>query len=136
MASKPVVDAVEAFIAAGWSRATEIPINTTGEPPADGSPWLTVQYPVAIERHIGMAQVGNRSFREEGVIRLVLAVKRAQGQGQGLAWLDELRALFRAAQFGGVTCFAPSPPINNDTNATGLYWVLSSSVPYYFDLFA
>ncbi len=135
MASKAVVDAVEAFISS-WPRASEITANTTGEPPADGSPWYVVQYPVGTEAHIGMASVGNRSFREMGTIRIVLSIPRGQGQGQGLAWLDELRALFRAAQFGGVTCFAASPPINNDANDQGAYWVLSSSIPYYFDIFA
>ncbi len=130
-----MVDAVEAFIAT-WSRATEITANTMGDPPADGSAWYVVQYPVATELHIGMASVGNRSFREMGTIRIVLSIPRGQGQAQGLGWLDELRALFRAAQFGGVTCFAPSPPINNDANDQGAYWVLSSSIPYYFDLFA
>jgi hypothetical protein len=136
MASKTVVDAVEAFLAANWTTTPIIGVNLQGEPPADGSPWLTVQYPTATETHIGMAAVGNRSFREEGTIRLVLSIRRGDGQSQGLAWMDTLRNLFRAAQFGGVTARTPSPPVNNDTNADGSFWVLSCSIPYYLDIFA
>jgi hypothetical protein len=134
--SPQVRTAVAAYIAAHWSRAPDIPINTTGEPPADGSSWLTVQYPVGIETHIGMAAVGNRTFREEGTIRLVFAGPRGEGQDQAEQWLEELRTLFRAAQFGGVTCRAPSPAVESDRNDNGPYWIISSSIPYYFDIFA
>lgn len=61
MASKAVVDAVEARLAANWSATPIIGINLKGEPPADGSPFLTVQYPVSNSRHVGMADVGNRT---------------------------------------------------------------------------
>ncbi len=111
--------------------------NTDGQTPAGGSAFLTVQYPVAVANHIGMADVGNRAFREEGTIRLVLSVPRSSGQDQALAWCDDLVALFIAEQFGAVTCRTPSPPIvNNADNDRGKYWIMSVSVPYFRDFFA
>lgn len=136
MASKPVVDAVEARLAANWTTTPIIGVNTLGEPPADGSAFLTVQYPVANESHIGMAGVGNRTFREDGAFRLVLSVPRGVGRALGLTWCETLRSLFRVQQFSGVTARIPSPPVENDSNDKGKYWVLSFVVTYWFDFFA
>lgn len=136
MASKAVVDAVKTRLTANWTATPIVGINVTGETPADGSPFLTVQYPVAGSRHVGMADIGNRTFREEGVIRLVLSARRGRGQAQALQWCDQLATLFRAQQFGGVTCRVPSPPIDNDDNESGKYFVLSIAVPYFYDLVA
>jgi hypothetical protein len=60
---------------------------------ADGSSFLTVQYPIANSRHVGMASIGNRIFREEGVIRLVLSARRGRGQSQALQWCDALNVI-------------------------------------------
>lgn len=140
MASKSVVDTVEAYLGANWTTTSIIGINTTGEVPADGSSFLTLQYPVANEQHVGMGGVGDRAFRETGAIRLVLSVPRAQGQGQGLAWCETLRTLFRAKDITGpgglVRTREPSPPIVNNANDDGIYWVLSFAIPYWFDLIA
>ncbi len=137
MASRAVVTAVEARLAGNWTHTSIIGANTDGETPADGSAFLTVQYPVALSTHIGMAGVGNRTFREEGTFRLVLSVPRGDGQDQGLGWCDDLIALFIAQQFDGVTARTPSPPVvHNGENDRGQYWVMSVSVPYFYDLFA
>jgi Bacteriophage related domain of unknown function len=136
MASKAVVDAVESRLAANWTATPIIGVNLKGEPPTDGSPFLTVQYPVANSRHVGMAGVGNRTFREEGVLRLVLSVRRGRGQSQALQWCDQLAALFRAQQFNSITCRVPSPPIDNNDNESGNYFVLSIAIPYFYDLVA
>ena len=139
MASKAVIDAVGAYLGTTWQASdgtnlTVIAANTLGEAPA--APFLQVQYPVASERHVGMAGVGNRVFREEGAIRVVMTVTRGLGQTKAVGWCDELRSLFRAQQFGGVTTYSPSPAVDNDQNDAGAYWVLSFSVPYFYDLFA
>lgn len=136
MASKPVVDAVESRLAANWTTTAIIGVNLQGDTPGDGSAFLTVQYPVADEVHVGMASVGSRTFRETGVIRIVINVPRGQGVALGLAYAETLRALFRAQQFSGVSCLAPSPATEDDTNDNGNYYALSFAVPYYFDIFA
>jgi len=135
MASASVVAAVEARLAANWANCTVLELNGPGDTPTDGSAFLTVQYPVANEQHIGLGQVGQRVFRESGGIRFVLSIPRGDGLTQGLGWADDLRNLFRAAQFGGVNCIAASPPFLNDSNDDGQYFKLSVVVEYYADVF-
>lgn len=136
MASKAVIDAVSARLAANWTQTVVIPLNEQGEVPTDGKPFLSVQYPIAQETHVGMAAVGFRTFREEGAIRFVLSVSRGEGVSQALIWADQLRALFRAQQFGGVSCLSPAPAFFDDSNDRGAYFVLSIVCEYYFDLYA
>lgn len=136
MASKAVMDAVSARLSANWTATAIVDPNTAGEPPADGSAFLTVQYPVANEEHISLGQPGGRLFREEGGIRFVLAVPRGIGVEQALAWMDGLRLAFRAAQFAGVTCQAAPPPAIDDENDQGGMYRLRLVVLYYFDLLA
>lgn len=136
MASAAVVAAVKARIAANWTRAPLIDFNLQGTSPADGSPFLTVQYPAPSEAQITIGSPGAQVFRERGVIRFVLSVQRGQGLDQALVWLDELRTAFRAKKFDGVNTFAPSPAVLNDSNDIGSYWVLSSVVEFYADSLA
>ncbi len=136
MASAAVVAAVESRLAANWSTTAIIGENKTLETPADGSAFVTVQYPVANEQPITMGQVGQRTFRETGGFRLVLAVPRGQGVTVGLGYVETLRSLFRAQQFGGVNCLAASPAFVDNTNDDGVYFRLSFVVDYYADVFA
>lgn len=136
MASKAVVDAVSARLAANWTATPVIPLNEQGEVPVDGSAFLTVQYPIAQETHVGMSSIGFRTFREEGAMRFVLSVPRGAGVTQALTWAEQIRNLFRAAQFGGVSCLAPAPAFFDDSNDRGAYFVLSIVLEYYYDLYA
>jgi len=136
VASSDVQTAVNARLTANWAATTLITPNSTSETPTDGSSFLTVQYPVANSEQVGLASVGNRNYREEGVIRLVLSVPRGQGNAQALTWCETLRTLFRGASFSGVRCWEASPPVENNDNEDGQYYVLSVSVPYYFDVIA
>lgn len=136
MASKLVVDAVEARLTANWTNCPVRGANASGDVPADGSAFLTVQYPVANEEHITLGPVGQRTFRETGGIRFVLSLPAGQGTSFGLGWADQLRALFRAQQFGGVSCLAASPAFIADANEDGVYFKLSVVVDYYFDISA
>lgn len=134
MASKEVMDAVKARLQANWTRCTVSYGNKEAAPPA--APFLMVQYPVAEEQQITVGSPGNNVFREEGAIRLVLQVKRGSGLDEWAGWMNELRALFRGKQFGGVTTYAPSPEVLDDRNDDGLYWALSCAIPYKYDRFA
>jgi len=136
MASLAVMDAVDARLTAFWTHCAIVVDDTTGQGPVDGSPYLTVEYPVAREDQITVGSPGANVFRETGVIRLVLVQHVGTGRGQPVTWMDELRALFRGKQFAGVTIFAPSPAIEDPTNYAGGKFKVSSAVPYYYDLFA
>lgn len=136
MASVAVMTAVEARVATYWSASAVVAANTSGDTPAAGTAFLTVQYPVASEDHISLGQVGQRGFRENGGIRFVLSIPRGEGISYWQGLLEALTAYFRAAQFGGVSTLSPSPPLTDDSNDNGSYWLLTSVVEYYFDIFA
>jgi len=135
MASAAVMSAVRARLGDVWSRTPVAYPNESFQTPADGSPFLAVQYPVATETQITVGAPGDNVFREEGAIRFVLQIPRGRGVDEFTGWLDELRSAFRQKQFGVVTTWAPSPAILDDRNDDGTYWALSSAVPYKADLF-
>lgn len=137
MASKPVVDAIEGRLGNPWNGT--LPVfgrNTLGDPPTDGTDHLVVQYPLAGEDVASLGDPGNNLHREEGAFRLVLHAQRGVGLHQALSWMEDLRALFRSKEFDGVITYAPSPAVEDDRNENGSYYVLSSSVPYEYDLTA
>jgi hypothetical protein len=136
MPSGALVAAVTARLKAGWSETAIIDDDTTGQGRPDGSPYVTVEYPVAREDQITIGAPGNNLFRERGVIRLVMSFQTGGGLTQPLALMDQLRALFRSKQFDGVTTFATSPAIVDPTNYQGGRFKMSSAVPYYLDLLA
>lgn len=135
MASKAVVDAVKAMLAS-FTTVPLIDPNTGSETPADGGAFMTLQFPISGEDHIGMADVGNRTFRESGAIRLVLSVPRGQGIDQAGEWCETLRDLLRAKQVGHLRTRSPSPANQNDDNDQGQYYVLSIVCEYDYDKFA
>jgi hypothetical protein len=134
MASAAVLAAVEARIATYWAGAYFSP-NTVGDPPIDGTPFLTLQFPLANAEQISIGSPGAEVFREEGGIRLVLSIPR--GQANGVTYwtgqLDTLLGHFRAQKFGGMQTFAPTSPVLDDSNDSGNYWKLSAAIPYYAD---
>jgi hypothetical protein len=136
MASKLVVDAVNARLAASWTHCPVIGTNLQAARPSDGSAFLECQYLLAKETHIGLGQVGQRSFREEGVIRFVLSVPRGTGIDLAGTWLDDLRNLFRAAQFGGVNCLGAAPAADDGSNGNGNYYIMRMLTDYYADILA
>jgi hypothetical protein len=137
MPSGTLVAAVMARLNASWTVTAIIEDDTTGQGTPDGSPYVTVEYPVAREDQITIGAPGSNVFRESGVIRLVMSFQTGGGLTQPLALMDQLRALFRGKQFDGVTTFAPSPAIvDPPTNYQGGRFKMSSAVPYYLDLFA
>jgi Bacteriophage related domain of unknown function len=136
MAGNAVVTAVAALLAANWLENEIVEDDTTGQGPADGSPYVTVEYPVAREDQITIGSPGNNIFRETGVIRVVMSFPTGTGLPQVTTLMDQLRAIFRGKQFDGVTTFAPSPAVIDPTNYQGGRFKVSSACPYYFDLFA
>jgi hypothetical protein len=138
MAQQAVMIAVAARLGSPWSSAdgSTVPVfdpNTTGETPADGSPFVTIQYPVALSEQKSIGAPGSNVWRETGAIRFVVSVARAGGVSQGGRWCDEIAILFRGRQFASVNTWAPTSPVLDDSNAIGNYWLLTFAVPYYFD---
>jgi hypothetical protein len=135
MPSRAAYDAVQTR-AAQWTRATILPFGVAAQPPVDGTAFLQIQFPVSGGSHVGMAAVGNRTFRETGVVRFVLSWPRGSAIETALDWMDELRALFRAAELGSLRTWTPSAPLLNDDSEDGQYVLLSFVVEFYLDTFA
>lgn len=136
MAGKAVEDAVNARLAANWTATAIVADDTVDGGPPDGSPYVTVQYPVAQENQITIGAPGNNVFRETGAFRIVLNSPSGTGKDQVLVWMDQIRSIFRSKQFNGVTTFAPSPGIESNANYIAGRFLLTCAVPYQFDLFA
>lgn len=111
--------------------------NSDADTPADGGAFITLQFPIASENMVTAGgSTGNRLVREEGAIRLVASIPRGNGQDLGLQMIGALRVAFRFQDFSGVRTFGASPAVNNNDNDNGAYWVLSTSIPYWFDFTA
>jgi len=128
MPAKAVVDAVQARLTANWTATVIVDYDTNAYPP-DLDAFLVHQYPVVN----GSKPVLERLFWEEGAIRFVLNVRRGIGLAQGLTWCDELTALFRESDFGGVQCFETSGPVIDDTLEEGDFISYSMIVRYRYE---
>jgi len=138
MANKAVMDAVEARLDSGWSRAPRLDLNADmATPPATAEesfpPFVVVEYPYSDERQVTLGGPGTSAFRETGAFRIVLSVPAGAGREPYATWIEELRGLFRGARFGGVLCQAPSGSTTDDRGGPGAYWRMSFAVPYEFD---
>lgn len=136
MASQTVRDAVLARLQANWTATAIVEDDTVSQGPADGSAYVTVDYPVAREEQITIGAPGSNVFRETGAFRLVVVSPSGGGADQAFTLIDQLRVLFRGKQFAGVTTWAPAPGVQNKANYQAGRFVVSAAVPYYFDLFA
>lgn len=132
MAHPTAVAAIEARLAANWSATPIVGANTTSSPPADGSPFVVVDYPLSNTQRIS---TNTRLYREEGGFRLVLHAERGTGL-TAQAQAEQLAAIFRDQKFGtglAVNTLAPESPIVDDRNDEGNYFLLITVCPYTFD---
>ncbi len=136
MASLAVINAVKARITASYSDSIVFHPNESFVPPSDGAAFITVQYPIASEEQTSFGAPGNNVFREEGVVRFVIAVPAGTGIEGAAGIAATLRTLFRSARFDGVRCYAPTSLVFNDQADEGNYCRGSIAVPYDFDIFA
>ena len=135
MASKAVHDAVKARLTENWTACPVFGPNERTDTPDDASAFIDLEFPVAVSGQITIGAPGANLYREDGVFRLIIAAQRGAGVDQGLAWADELAALFRGKEFDGVQTFAPNPPVIDDSNDNGNYFTLSIACQYWHDTF-
>lgn len=133
MARSEVVAAVRARIEANWTHAPVFDENSQGSTPADGTPYLDIQFPFSTNERISFGVPGANTHREEGAFRILINVERGSGGDTGRAWADELSDLFRGKHFDGVETFAPDSASSDDANENGQYFTYAVVVPYRFD---
>lgn len=116
---------------------THLPVSTANVTVSGSDAgYLEVQYPITNEEQISVGSPGNNVFRESGVIRFVMSIPKGQSISPYDDWFEELRDLFRAADFGGVTTWSASPATTDDRNDQGSFYRLSCAVPFQFDRYA
>lgn len=135
MASKAVVDAVKARLGTTWNGMPVFGPNERAGLPKDAAAFIDLEFPVATEEQITIGAPGANVYREAGVFRVIIAAARGSGADEGLIAADQIRALFRAHDFGnGLQTFAPNPPVIDDNNENGNYYMLGVAVPYQLDI--
>ena len=102
--------------------------------PMNASEFIDFEFPVSTSEQITVGAPGANVYREEGVFRMLIAARRNTGTDQALTWADELAALYRGKDFGGVRTYAPNPPTMDDSNDNGGYFIVSVAVPYERDI--
>jgi hypothetical protein len=127
MARLAVLNAVEAYLAANWSRSPIVGMIRKDERADESASFLVVQYPVANTDRPG---VSDRYYVEEGGVRLVLQMTRDEQPATMMQWADELADLFRDKTIDGVRFRQPTTPFIDDTNDEGNFYTLSIVCPY------
>jgi hypothetical protein len=130
MASKAVVDAVQARLAAHWTACPIFKENEQGVTPDDGTPWLLLQFPVATTRNM---TVGSRAYREEGGFRIVINIMRGTGSDLMFEWGDQIAAIFRDVKENGIEYLTPTSPFTDDQSDQGAFFTGSIVCEYSFN---
>lgn len=133
MARIEVVSAVERRLENLWTNCPVFDENVQGSTPADGSPFLQVQFPYAATERITFGAPGANVYREEGAFRLLIQIERGTGGRRGRRWAAELEAMFLGKHFDGVETFAPQTASSDDSNEDGQFFTYAVAVPYRFD---
>ncbi|GBD48098.1 phage tail terminator-like protein [Methylopila sp. Yamaguchi] len=129
MAHPDVIAAVTARLESNWNKSAILDANVEGDAPESGSPYLRLQFPASDK---GRPIVNRRLYREEGGIRVVIAVEIGEGLAKASAWAEEIATLFRDRKFSGVRTFVPGDTYVGDANDDGNYFVTALVIPYAF----
>ena len=132
MPSKAVKDAVKARLAT-WSHITQCPahdINSLSDAPA--SIFIDTEYPLGREEQMSLGSPA--VFREEGAIRFVIYLDALDGIDTVLGYVDEVRDLFRNAEFSGLRCFEASPAVFNASFTVRGFFPVPFVVTYDYDI--
>lgn len=140
MACREVEAAVKARLTAkpitvyGGGALTVVYGNDKADAPSNE--WMTVQYYAANETLISMGEVGNRLFRENGGILFTIVRPRGGDRDYALSLCEQVKNLFRAKQFDGVSTFDIGEAALDDDIELGDYVKFGISVEYIFDRLA
>lgn len=127
MAHKLAEEAVEARLRAAWLHCDVFTENMESIVPADGSPFLMLQFPASSSRRVA---TGQRHYWEDGAFRIVMAVEANSGVTRIREWGEELRSLFLDQKFSGVVTKVPSDPFTDDRSDRGPYFIGAMVVPF------
>lgn len=79
----------------------------------------------------GLGQVGNRRFRNVGVVLVSILVPKGSGDDIPRQWADLVVGIWRGQKVGGLQFLAPS--VDRIGPAGGAWWQINVWAPYYWD---
>lgn len=130
MPSAAVEEVFRTRLEANWDTADGVILGSNGvtKAPADGSPFVIIQYPVAQNTR---PMLTTKRF-EEGAARIIYNAEVGSGLEDPLALADAIAAAFRGDRLivSHVEIFEPSPPMINDDNEDGNYCEFAVIIPY------
>lgn len=111
--------------------------NDTATPPNTLTPWVTVQYPGAVEGQITFGNPGADTFREEGTFIVHIMVPTGTKLRDALTYAEDFRNTFRSTRFDGVrvhTADAPTAEKGATMAGNGNWAGVAFAVDYDFDI--
>lgn len=120
--------AIETRFAAGFT-ACSVKYANVDYRPVTGTSWAELHVIVADSIN---AEVGTSFHREVGIISVNIYEKRGIGTASAREKADLAAAVFRDAQFSGITCRSPKVVTVGEVEE---WYVVNMSVPYYRDEF-
>jgi hypothetical protein len=126
MAKKAITDAAAARLAANWNTTPILKLNEDMGTPADGSPWIRLQFPVSND----IQTVLGRGYRATGAFRIVVATGIGEGISDSMNWCEQIATIFRNQKFDGVECLTPTIGEGIDD---GNYFIATVIVPFRYE---
>jgi hypothetical protein len=126
MAKKAITDAVAARLAANWTTTSILKINEDMGTPADGSPWIRLQFPVSND----IQTILGRGYRASGAFRIVVATRVGEGLTDSMTYCEQIATIFRNQKFDGVQCLTPTIGEGIDD---GSYFIATVIVPFRYE---
>ncbi len=133
------MDEINGLVAVSWAHTPIVDDpNISGALPADGSAYLTIEYPLASEEMMTIGAPGANIFRDSGAARFVLSIPAGKGINDASApWktrLNELRAALRCKESNGVKTWEPSPVTFGGSSDDGAYYELTFALEFQLDV--
>lgn len=126
MAKQAITDAVAARLAANWTTTPILKINEDMGTPADGLPWIRLQFPVSND----IQTVLGRGYRASGAFRIVVATEVGEGLTNSMTRCEQIATIFRNQKFDGVQCLTPTIGEGIDD---GSYFIATVIVPFRYE---
>lgn len=108
-----------------WADTAELKVNEDVKPPANGSAWLRLEFPVSNNQRAALTNL----HLEQGSFLLVVGVPIKSGDDVAMVHAEKLAGFFRNQKFDGVHCASPSI---DEGVEDGAYWTVPIIVPYTF----
>lgn len=118
---------IEKRLDANWATTPVAFENVKFNPPND-SPWVKLRI---FENSVNRINIGSPGFhRAQGTIIVEIYTLLGTGSNTGRSYADTIAAIFRDAQFNGITCREASVEIAGEING---WWQTNVSIPFFWD---